>query len=158
MNEQVVHGLSVPLGAAGYHIPRTLSTVLSSASGEPEPIRLPSNVTTHSTATPTSSRGLQFYRNRLGAQPRRSKNKNNNRDEPPRIVFQISRPQQQGLQQGDQQQEGQQNDVPAGTDPSPHQPDMPAVPTSVAVHEPSRPIRLIGDDGHVTETLNAEAD
>lgn len=31
---------------------------------------------------------------------------------------------------------------------------MPAVPTPVTIHEPRRPIRLMGDDGQVTETLN----
>ena len=37
--------------------------------------------------------------------------------------------------------------------PSPP-PTMPVVPTPVTIHEPRRPIRLLGDDGRVTETLN----
>lgn len=161
---QVVHGLSVPLGKVGYHIPRTISTALSSASAEPEPIRLPSNYTTHSTATPQSSRGLRYYRNRIAAQQARGGKKDgNDRSEPPRITFQISKPQQQdeeGQQQDDQEEEVQQqnHDPTASAESAPRQTGMPAAPAPLTVHEPRRPIRLLGDDGRVTETLNAESE
>lgn len=49
---QVVHGISVPLAKAGYHIPRTISSALStSTSYDPEPITIPDARDTHSTAT-----------------------------------------------------------------------------------------------------------
>jgi hypothetical protein len=35
---------------------------------------------------------------------------------------------------------------------------MPAAPTPVTIHEPRRPIRLMGDDGRVVETLNGGMD
>lgn len=50
---QVVHGLSVPLGKAGYHLPRTISSVIStSTANETEPVPLTDIQHTHSTATP----------------------------------------------------------------------------------------------------------
>ncbi|EED15005.1 Na/H antiporter, putative [Talaromyces stipitatus ATCC 10500] len=152
-----VHGLSIPLGKAGYHIPRTISTALSSNSGEQEPIRLPSNLNTHSTATPTSHRGLRFYRNRSSAPSTR---------EPPRVVFQISAPQQRREEQQEEEQGQQQREdsavasaanASADETLSP-QKSMPAVPAPLTVHErhdePRRPIKLMGDDGRVTQTLN----
>uniref|UniRef100_A0A093VAS8 Na(+)/H(+) antiporter 1 n=1 Tax=Talaromyces marneffei PM1 TaxID=1077442 RepID=A0A093VAS8_TALMA len=151
-----VHGLSVPLGKAGYHIPRTISTALSSTSGEQEPICLPSNLNTHSTATPISTRGLRFYRNRSNAPPTTR--------EPPRIVFQIAGSQlpREG-QREDQQLQQQREDVEvaavanASADETlPLQPTMPAVPTPATIHEPRRPIKLMGDDGRVVETLNGD--
>ncbi|KAJ9300901.1 hypothetical protein DTO271G3_2065 [Paecilomyces variotii] len=48
----VVHGISVPLAKAGYHIPRTISSALStSTTYDPEPITIPGARDTHSTAT-----------------------------------------------------------------------------------------------------------
>jgi hypothetical protein len=35
---------------------------------------------------------------------------------------------------------------------------LPAVPTPVTIHEPRRPIRLMGDDGRVTETLYGDSE
>lgn len=49
---QIVHGISVPLAKAGYHIPRTISSALStSTTYDPEPITIPGVQNTHSTAT-----------------------------------------------------------------------------------------------------------
>ena len=50
---QVGHGLSIPLVKAGYHIPRTISSALSSS--DPEPIPLANITHTHSTATPADA-------------------------------------------------------------------------------------------------------
>lgn len=50
---QVVHGLSVPVGKAGYHLPRTISSVISTGTvDEPDPIPISNIRHTHSTATP----------------------------------------------------------------------------------------------------------
>ncbi|PCG92676.1 Hypothetical protein PENO1_087400 [Penicillium occitanis (nom. inval.)] len=152
-----VHGLSVPLGKAGYHIPRTISTALSSASADQEAIRLPSSLNTHSTATAESRRGLHFYRKR-GKAP--------NPREPPRIVFQIAGSQQRREEQQEDQQVQQQRqdaEVAAAANASADetlspQTTMPSVPTPVTIHEPRRPIRLMGDDGRVTETLNGDSE
>ncbi|KAJ5090349.1 Cation/H+ exchanger [Penicillium argentinense] len=48
----VVHGLSVPIGKAGYHLPRTISSVISTSTDEPEPVPISNIRHTHSTATP----------------------------------------------------------------------------------------------------------
>ncbi|KAJ5317242.1 hypothetical protein PENANT_c045G03697 [Penicillium antarcticum] len=49
----VVHGLSVPVGKAGYHLPRTISTAMSTGTqDEPSPVPISSIRHTHSTATP----------------------------------------------------------------------------------------------------------
>ena len=49
---QVVHGLSIPLVKAGYHLPRTISNALSnSTTMENEPISIENIQHTHSTAT-----------------------------------------------------------------------------------------------------------
>ncbi|KAJ5105196.1 hypothetical protein NUU61_002543 [Penicillium alfredii] len=49
----VVHGLSVPVGKAGYHLPRTISSVISTGTvDEPDPIPISNIRHTHSTATP----------------------------------------------------------------------------------------------------------
>ncbi|OKL59190.1 hypothetical protein UA08_05881 [Talaromyces atroroseus] len=127
-----VHGLSVPLGKAGYHIPRTISSALSTSSFEPEPIRLP-NRTTHSTATIASPRGLRLYRNR---QPR----KNRGGATPPQVVFQISASgSQQQVQQQEEQKQHAATSTPGDLLPSER---MPTMPTPATMHEPSRPIRL----------------
>ncbi|KAI9924552.1 hypothetical protein MW887_006825 [Aspergillus wentii] len=76
----VVHGLSIPLVKAGYHLPRTISTVLSIGSAEPEPVSITNLDRTHSTATPT----LEFVNNRG--------RKRGSAREPPRSTFKIGRP------------------------------------------------------------------
>ncbi|TQB73977.1 hypothetical protein MPDQ_005308 [Monascus purpureus] len=49
----VVHGLSVPLGKAGYHLPQTISIALSTSTMiEPEPVPISSTNKTNSTAVP----------------------------------------------------------------------------------------------------------
>lgn len=153
---QFVHGLSVPVGKAGYHIPRTISSALSTPA-EPEPIRLPSNRSTHSTATVTSPRGLRLYRNRQ--QTRKGRD-----TPPPRIVFQIpsagnQHQQEQDVEYQHQQQERdreqEEEDQHAVAPESSTSHSMPATPTPVTIHEPSRPVILVGDDGRITETLNA---
>ena len=51
---QVVHGLSIPLVKAGYNLPRTISTALSTSTAmDQEPVPLTNTSHTHSTATPT---------------------------------------------------------------------------------------------------------
>ncbi|KAL2007646.1 hypothetical protein VTN00DRAFT_7628 [Thermoascus crustaceus] len=76
----VVHGLSVPLGKAGYHIPRTISSALSTSTAlEPDPIPIPGVSTTHSTATQRQDQPNGRGRNRGGTR------------EPPQAVFRIGR-------------------------------------------------------------------
>lgn len=71
----VVHGLSVPLGKAAYHLPRTVSTALNSNSPEQELIPM-------STLTRTNSTALQNLE--TGGQRRK---RNNQTREPPRAVL-----------------------------------------------------------------------
>ncbi|KAL1987547.1 hypothetical protein VTN96DRAFT_3474 [Rasamsonia emersonii] len=127
----IVHGLSVPLGKAGYHLPRTISSALSNSSTiEPEPISLPSNRPTHSTATPTHA--LRFYRGR-------KRGDKGGREQPPtQTVFRIGR-------------STVRERSPAKSPPE----TMPTTPAPV--QEPDRPVRLVGEDGHVTETLHSTA-
>ncbi|ODM23653.1 hypothetical protein SI65_01242 [Aspergillus cristatus] len=73
----VVHGLSIPLVKAGYHLPRTISSALSSATThDPEPIPIANIHRTHSTATPIMD----------GSRGRR---RDNPRETPQSTVFQI---------------------------------------------------------------------
>lgn len=51
---KVVHGLSVPIGKAGYNLPRTISSVISTSIDDPEPVPISNIRHTHSTATPLS--------------------------------------------------------------------------------------------------------
>ncbi|CAG7968477.1 unnamed protein product [Penicillium olsonii] len=61
----VVHGLSVPLGKAGYHLPRTISSVISTSTHEEqEPIPISNIRHTHSTATPLTVGEDSSYRSR----------------------------------------------------------------------------------------------
>jgi len=49
----VVHGLSIPVGKAGYHLPRTISGIVSASTAvEPEPVPISNTRYTQSTATP----------------------------------------------------------------------------------------------------------
>ncbi|KAJ5755386.1 Cation/H+ exchanger [Penicillium manginii] len=50
----IVHGLSVPIGKAGYNLPRTISSAISTSIDEPEPVPISNSRTTHSTAIPLS--------------------------------------------------------------------------------------------------------
>ncbi|CAL5872332.1 uncharacterized protein PFLUO_LOCUS6594 [Penicillium psychrofluorescens] len=79
----VVHGLSVPLGKAGYHLPRTISSAISTSIDEPEAVPIDNPRHTHSTATPRLD----------SAEPsRRSRKRENDREEPPRPPpFQVGR-------------------------------------------------------------------
>jgi hypothetical protein len=51
---KIVHGLSVPIGKAGYNLPRTISSAISTSIDEPEPVPISNSRTTHSTAIPLS--------------------------------------------------------------------------------------------------------
>lgn len=63
--DQVVHGLSVPIGKAGYHLPRTISSVISTSThDEQEPIPISNIRHTHSTATPLTGGDDSSYRSR----------------------------------------------------------------------------------------------
>ncbi|KAE8150748.1 Sodium/hydrogen exchanger family-domain-containing protein [Aspergillus avenaceus] len=54
----VVHGLSIPLVKAGYHIPRTISNALSvNSTVEVEPVSIENVQHTHSTATQANNQG-----------------------------------------------------------------------------------------------------
>ncbi|KAJ5619622.1 Na/H antiporter [Penicillium lagena] len=79
----VVHGLSVPLGKAGYHLPRTISSAISTSIDEPEAVPIDNFQHTHSTATPRPD----------GAEPsRRSRKYDSEREEPPRPpIFRVGR-------------------------------------------------------------------
>lgn len=50
----VVHGLSVPIGKAGYRLPRTISNVISTSLDEPEPVSHSNSHHFHSIAMPLS--------------------------------------------------------------------------------------------------------
>ncbi|KAJ6096716.1 Cation/H+ exchanger [Penicillium sp. IBT 16267x] len=57
----VVHGLSVPVGKAGYHLPRTLSTAITAGStAENTPVPIEAIRRTHSTATPIENDASSF--------------------------------------------------------------------------------------------------
>ncbi|KAJ5272814.1 Cation/H+ exchanger [Penicillium angulare] len=56
----VVHGLSVPVGKAGYNLPRTLSTVITTSTLESEPMPITNTRHTHSTATPVENDASSF--------------------------------------------------------------------------------------------------
>ncbi|KAI2698696.1 hypothetical protein CBS147332_8488 [Penicillium roqueforti] len=61
----VVHGLSVPIGKAGYHLPSTISSVISTSTYEgPEPVPISTISHTHSTATPLTTGEDASYRSR----------------------------------------------------------------------------------------------
>ncbi|KXG52664.1 Cation/H+ exchanger [Penicillium griseofulvum] len=61
----VVHGLSVPIGKAGYNLPATISNVIStSAYEEREPVPISNTSHTHSTATPLTTGEDASYRSR----------------------------------------------------------------------------------------------
>lgn len=80
-----MHGLSIPLAKAGYHLPRTISQALStSATQEQEPIPIENISFTHSTATRNSE--LSHSRGRKRGAGTTS------RDPPQQTVFQIGRP------------------------------------------------------------------
>lgn len=155
---QVVHGLSVPLGKAGYHIPRTISSALSDS----EPIRIPSRNNTHSTATTPALPGLRYNRNR---NRNRGRDQQQERDMPARPVFRIGGGnvisgdassvslQESAAATGKQQQ--QQQEEQGREQVVRDEGEAASVQASSAVHEPRRPVRLLGEDGRVTETLNA---
>ncbi|THC96113.1 hypothetical protein EYZ11_004387 [Aspergillus tanneri] len=77
----VVHGLSIPLAKAGYHIPRTISNAIStSTTVEAEPVSIPNVHNTRSTAT----RDVESTNPRGRKRP-------SSRKPPPPTVFQIGR-------------------------------------------------------------------
>lgn len=60
-----MHGLSVPLGKAGYHLPATISSVISTGTYEErEPVPISNISHTHSTATPLTTGEDASYRSR----------------------------------------------------------------------------------------------
>ncbi|KAF7130931.1 hypothetical protein CNMCM5793_003866 [Aspergillus hiratsukae] len=74
----IVHGLSIPLVKAGYHLPRTISSIVSTSSPPtPDPVPIANISHTHSTAT----RGVPANRSR----------KRGGREPPEPAVFQIGR-------------------------------------------------------------------
>ncbi|KAJ5539250.1 Cation/H+ exchanger [Penicillium frequentans] len=57
----IVHGLSVPVGKAGYHLPRTLSTAITASSTtETNSVPIEAIRRTHSTATPIENDSSSF--------------------------------------------------------------------------------------------------
>ncbi|KAL3435165.1 Sodium/hydrogen exchanger family-domain-containing protein [Aspergillus tetrazonus] len=84
----VVHGLSIPFAKAGYHLPRTISQVISTSTGDNEPIPLARNSHTHSTAThdnvETTSRRTRRHDTSLPTSMSRSHT-------PQPVAFQIGR-------------------------------------------------------------------
>lgn len=68
---QVVHGMSVPIGKAGYHLPRTISSAIStSTTNEPEPVPISNVRHTHSTAMPPDNTASSYRSRKRG--PRES--------------------------------------------------------------------------------------
>jgi hypothetical protein len=56
--------MSVPIGKAGYHLPRTISSAISTSNAnEPESVPISNVRHTHTTATP-SDKGTSSYRSR----------------------------------------------------------------------------------------------
>ncbi|EAW08020.1 putative Na/H antiporter [Aspergillus clavatus NRRL 1] len=76
----VVHGLSIPLVKAGYHLPRTISSVLSTTSPDPDPVPIANIPHTHSTATRDADPASKGRKRGPG------------REAPEPTVFQIGRP------------------------------------------------------------------
>lgn len=95
---------------------------------EPEPIALPTNRSTHSTARPTPH--LRLHRNRQVTDGQGTPST------PQHIVFRINQP-----------SSVQSNTDTAATPPLPQ--------TEPKVCEPSRPVNLVGTDGVVAQTLNS---
>ncbi|WEW61793.1 hypothetical protein PRK78_007289 [Emydomyces testavorans] len=89
--EQVVHGLSIPLGKLGFHLPRTLSSAFSTSTDlEPEPVPIPFR----GTISAAASRVLPSSLRDAVSSKHRSSGANNARErsEPPRpVVFRIGR-------------------------------------------------------------------
>ncbi|KAJ5477016.1 hypothetical protein N7539_007160 [Penicillium diatomitis] len=81
----IVHGLSVPVGKAGYHLPRTISSAISTSTvDDPDPVPISNSRHTHSTAMP---RGMKFSISR-----HRSRKRENQETSPNPPVFRIGRP------------------------------------------------------------------
>lgn len=60
-----MHGLSVPIGKAGYNLPATISSVISTSTHEErEPVPISNTSHTHSTATPLTTGEDASYRSR----------------------------------------------------------------------------------------------
>ena len=68
----VVHGLSVPLGKVGYHLPRTVSSAFSTSREveEPEPFHLREDVARATQAAHEAERGMRRRRDPTEAPPR----------------------------------------------------------------------------------------
>lgn len=67
--------MSVPIGKAGYHLPRTISSVIStSMADEPEPVPISNARHTRSTATPQTDRPSSNNRARKRGGQRESPN------------------------------------------------------------------------------------
>lgn len=80
---KVVHGLSVPVGKAGYNLPRTLSSAISTSTvDEPEPVPISNIRHTHSTATPRVDTQVANHR---------SRKRDNQRGSPNPPLFRIGR-------------------------------------------------------------------
>ncbi|KAJ5937183.1 Cation/H+ exchanger [Penicillium verhagenii] len=56
----IVHGLSVPVGKAGYHLPRTLSIAITSSTAENDPVPIETTRHSHSTAMPIDNDSSSF--------------------------------------------------------------------------------------------------
>ncbi|KAJ6171477.1 hypothetical protein N7470_000544 [Penicillium chermesinum] len=65
----VVHGLSIPIGKAGYHLPRTLSQAISTQSKD-DSVNVSNSAGTHSTATPLTENTQWRQNTRRRAQQR----------------------------------------------------------------------------------------
>ncbi|KAJ5693258.1 Cation/H+ exchanger [Penicillium macrosclerotiorum] len=125
----VVHGLSVPVGKAGYHLPRTISSAIST-SGADEPDAVPiSNVPhTHSTAMPHTDAADPSSRTRKrGAQ----------RESPHPPLFRIGRTVIRPRSPSSQLQPG------VGQD------DEPERPVNLVLHEPASGVRDAHEDSSV---------
>ncbi|OXV05287.1 hypothetical protein Egran_06945 [Elaphomyces granulatus] len=116
----VVHGLSVPVGKAGYYVPRTISSALSTTSTLDReqrdlPIPLQSPGSGHNITT--------VFRN-----PRTSRSRDTNAP-PPQTIFRLGR---------------------SVIHPNSATSDSPQTPG-----EPDRPVHILGEDGHLSETLHS---
>jgi len=119
----VVHGLSVPVGKAGYHIPHTISSALSITSTldrEQRDLPIPILNLRNRPSTTTVFRNSRVSRGRDTNAP------------PPQTIFRLG------------------GSVIRPSSPTSNSPQTPG-----QTWEPDRPVHLVGEDGHLSETLHS---
>lgn len=80
-SEQIVHGLSIPIGKLGYHLPRTLSSAMGSTSRD--------ETASFEIGNPRQNERQRQNEERTVRQRARGRNEQHLRDGPPRPVFRV---------------------------------------------------------------------